>query len=105
MTNNSLSIHIESGDIFYQNFNANENFYCFLPAQQDDQTATVPKRISYCNSFEKYAQSFLPWFSMDDVEKLDLYSHKNAKYLLYRFKDYIETSGGKKTNHQAYLKS
>ena len=105
MTNNSLSIHIESGDIFYQNFNANENFYCFLPAQQDDQTATVPKRISYCNSFEKYAQSFLPWFSMDDVEKLDLYSHKNAKYLLYRFNDYIETSGGKKTNHQAYLKS
>ena len=33
---------------------------------------------------------------MDDVEKLDLYSHKNAKYLLYRFNDYIETSGGKK---------
>ena len=50
MTNNSLSIHIESGDIFYQNFNANENFYNFLPAQQDDQTATVPKQISYCNS-------------------------------------------------------
>ena len=26
MTNNSRSIHIESGSIFYQNFNTNENF-------------------------------------------------------------------------------
>ena len=27
MINNSLSIHIESRNIFYQNFNTNENFY------------------------------------------------------------------------------
>ena len=38
-TNNSLSIHIESGDIFYQNFNTDqnfnmgENFYNFILAQ------------------------------------------------------------------------
>ena len=30
MTNNSLSIHIESGNNFYQNFNTNGNFYNFL---------------------------------------------------------------------------
>ena len=28
--------------------------------------------------------------------------HKNAKYLFYRFNDYIKMSGGKR---QAYLKS
>ena len=75
MTNNSLSIHIESGDIFYQNFKTNGNFYNFLLAQQDDQTVTVPKQITYPNSSEKYTQSFLPLFSIDNVEKLDLYSH------------------------------
>ena len=75
MANNSLSIHVESGDIFYQNFKTNENFYNFLLAQQDDQTVAVPKQISYSNIFEKYTQSFLPLFSTDDVEKLDLYSH------------------------------
>ena len=32
MTNNSLSIHIESGDTFYDNWNTNENFYSFLLA-------------------------------------------------------------------------
>ena len=32
MAYNSLSIHIESGNVFYQNFNSNENFYSFLLA-------------------------------------------------------------------------
>ena len=41
MTNNSLSIHIESGNIFYQNFNTNENFYGFLLAQQDETKAIM----------------------------------------------------------------
>ena len=36
MTNNSSSIHIETGGIFYQNFNTGENFYNLILAQQDD---------------------------------------------------------------------
>lgn len=45
MTLNSLSIHIESGDIFYENFDTGENFYNFLMAQQNDETAFVPKKV------------------------------------------------------------
>ena len=96
MRNNSLFIHIESGDIFYENFNTGENFYNFLIAQQNDQTAAVPKRFSYHHSFEQDTQNFLPSFSLDDVDKFDLYSNKNAKYLFYRFNGYIKMSGGKK---------
>ena len=36
MTNNSLSIHVECKNIFYNNFDTNENFYSFLLAQQDE---------------------------------------------------------------------
>ena len=32
MANNSFSIHVESGDIFYSDFNKKENFYNFLLA-------------------------------------------------------------------------
>ena len=64
--------------------------------QQNDQTANVPKRISYHLSFENYVKNFLPSFSLDDVDILDLYSNKNAKYLFYRFNDFIKKSGGKK---------
>ena len=95
MTNNSLSIHIESGDIVHQNFNTGVNFYNVIVAQQVDQTAPVPKRISYHHSFGKYIQNLLPSFSIDDVEQFDLYAHKNAKYLFYRFNDCIKMSGGK----------
>lgn len=40
MANNSISIHIESGNISYQNFNTNENIYNFILAQQDKTKST-----------------------------------------------------------------
>ena len=78
MTNNSLPIHVESGNVFYQNFNTNENFYSFLLARQDERKSIVPKRVSYSYSFEKYIRSYFPLFSSDDTEKHDLSSNKNA---------------------------
>ena len=91
---NNLSIHIEKGNIFYQNFNTNKNFYSFILAQQDDTKALVPKRISYRHSFEKYTEKFLPSFSIDDVENFDLFANKNSKYLFYKFNDEIEAFEG-----------
>ena len=53
MTNNNLFIHIESGNIFYQNFNTNE-MCSFLLAQQDKTKKLYQKRIAYHHSFETY---------------------------------------------------
>ena len=97
MTNSSLSIHVEFGIIFYQNFNTNQNFYSFLLAQQGETKSIVPKRFSYRYSFEKYIQSYSPSFAIDDTEKCDLYSNKNAKYLFYKFNDWIESKRKRKT--------
>ena len=80
MTQNKLSIHVESGDIFYDNHNTGENFYNFLLSQQNDEAAYVPKKLSYKNSFEAYIGSFLQSFSIDDQEKFDLLAFKNSKY-------------------------
>ena len=54
MVENKLSIHVESGDIFYENQNTGENFYNFLLAQQNDDAAFIPKKFSYRISFENY---------------------------------------------------
>ena len=43
MTQNKISIHVKSGDIFYNNHNTGENFYSFLLSQQNDEAAYVPK--------------------------------------------------------------
>ena len=93
MTQNKLSIHVDSGDIFYDNHNTGENLYSFLLSQQNDEAAYVPKKMSYSNSFEEYISKFLQQFSIDDQEKFDLLSFKNAKYLFYRFNNFIKAYG------------
>ena len=93
MTQNKLSIHADSGDIFYDNHNTEENFYSFLLSQQNDEAAFVPKKFSYSNTFEKYITSFLQNFSIDDQEKFDLLAFKNSKYLFYRFNDFVKMYG------------
>ena len=62
MTNNTFSIHVDSGNILYQNLNRNENCYGFLLAQQDESKRLIHKRISYSHSFEKCMKSF--WLTM-----------------------------------------
>ena len=96
MTSNRLSIHIEDEDIFYENVNTGESSYNFLMTQQNEDAAFIPKNFVYRNTFEKYINSFLPAFSIDDVEKYDLYSNKNSKYLFYRFNDYVKAYGNKR---------
>ena len=93
MTQNKLSIHVESGNIFYDNHNTEENFFIFLLFQQNDEAAYVPKKFSYNDTFEKYITSFLQNFSIDDQEKFDLLAFRNSKYLFYRFNDFVKIYG------------
>ena len=93
MTQNKLSIHVETGDIFYNNHNTEENFYNFLLSQQNDEAVEVPKKFSYSNSFEKYITEFLQKFSVDDQEKFDMLSFKNSKYLFYVFNSFVRLYG------------
>ena len=93
MVENKLSIHVESGDIFYENQNTGENYYKFLLAQENDDAAFIPKTFSYRSSFENYISQFLQASSIDDIEKYDLYTHKNSKYLFCCFNDYIKAYG------------
>ena len=93
MTQNKLSMHVDSGDIFYDNHNTGENFYSFLLSQQSDEATYVPKNFSYRDKFESYISSFLQNFSVDDQEKINLLAFKNSKYLFYRFNDFIKAYG------------
>ena len=72
MASNRLLIHVETGDIFYENHNTGENFYNFLVTQKSEEAAFIPKKFSYRNTFEVYISQFLQTFSLDDVEKKNL---------------------------------
>ena len=47
MQDNSLSIHVETGNAFYDNFNTNESFCHFLHAEQDEKKKKIEK-TNYC---------------------------------------------------------
>ena len=72
MASNRLSMHVKTGDIFYENHNTGENFYNFLVTQKSEEAAFIPKKFSYRNTFEVYISQFLQTFSLDDVEKKNL---------------------------------
>ena len=93
MTQNRLSIHVELGDLFYNNHNTGENFYSFLLSQTNDEAAFLPRKLSYRNDFESYIGTFLQAFSIEDQEKLDLLAFKNSKYLFHRFNDFVKVYG------------
>ena len=89
MQENILFIHVETGNIFYDNFNTNESFYDLL-AQQDENKQIINKRISYPHTFQKNLQQFLQSFDFKEIDKYDLYSNKNANFLFYGFNSYLE---------------
>ena len=60
-------------------------------AQQDETKAIIPKSITYYYSFQKYVKNYLPYFSLDDVKKFDLYENRSSEHLLYKFNDLIES--------------
>ena len=58
MTQNKLSIHVDSGNIFYDNHNTGENFYNFLLSQQNDEAAYVPKKCLTARALRNIFQTF-----------------------------------------------
>ena len=58
-----LSIHIETGNIFYNNYNTNESIDSFLLNQQDETKQAIHATLTYKDSFSNYLKYFL-----DDVD-------------------------------------
>ena len=55
-------------------------------------------RTAYRNTFEKYKFIYIlfPAFSIDDVEKYNVYANKNSEYLFYCLNDYVKAYGSKR---------
>ena len=86
---NMLWIHIETGNIFYNNYNTNESIYSFLLNQQDETKQIIHATLTYRDSFSSYLKYFLYDLDNKTLEKFDFFTHKNVKYLFYKFNDYL----------------
>ena len=84
----TLSIHIGTGNISYENYNINELIFDFLLRQQDETKKIIHATLTYKDSFSNYLRYFLDNIDTETVDKSDFFTNKNVKYHFYMFSDY-----------------
>ena len=89
---NKLKINIESSNIYYDNTDTNEGILDFIFNQQNPVTGDIPYNFTYGNSYKNYFNWLMTGFDSYEKAKLDILKFKNAKYLFYRFNNFLSES-------------
>ena len=85
MQRNKLSIHIEIGNIYYDNVDTGESIYSFFIAQQDHTKKLMSEEFQFFDRYEDYIMNYLTQIETESDDVLDMLSHKNTKFLFYQF--------------------
>ena len=88
---NKLKIHIESGNIFFNNLDTNESIYGFFQQQENQSKAkTKHHHFTFTDNYEDYFEWLVRGFKGNEDQKYNVLTNKNLKYLFYQFNDYLE---------------
>ena len=93
MKENNLSVHIGSGDLYYNGTNTGESIYDFVLAQNDLSKKIVKEKLYYAGTFEDYLSEFLAGFNAETDGQLDILTNKCIKYLFYRYDESFVFAG------------
>ena len=88
-----ISIHIETGNLYYENLNTGESLYHFLLNQQDQKKKLIDASFSHGGSFSEYLTEFLQGKDAEADDRFDMLTNKNVKYLFYRYNDCLLSKG------------
>ena len=92
MIYNKLKIHIETGNIYYDNKDANESILSFLCNQQNPINGIINFDFVYGESYKDYFNWLKHGFDIYQKSKLDILQFKSSKYLFYRWNDILQES-------------
>ena len=84
---NKLKIHIETGNIFFNNLDTSESIYGFFQQQEHQSKAKINFEFSFRDSYEDYFGWLVQGFKENEDQKYDVLTNKNSLYLFYRFND------------------
>ena len=87
---NKLTTHIETGIIYFDNYNTNESIYGFIFIQQGNDQKILKTKFSFKRNFSQYIFEFLAEIKAQDDSKYDMLTNKNSKVLLYRFNNFLQ---------------
>ena len=93
MKENNLSVHIKSGDLYYNGTNTGESIYDFVLAQNDFSKKIVKEKLYFAGTFEDDLSEFLAGFNAEADAQLDTLTNKCIKYLFYRYNESLAFAG------------
>ena len=92
LLNNKLKIHIETGNIYYDDQDTNESILDFFFNQQNPITGVINFDFIYGESYADYFNWLIKGFDSYQKSKLDVLTCKNSKCLFYRYNDILQES-------------
>ena len=101
LEDNKLKIHIETGNIYYDNNDTNESIHNFILAQANPISGEIDHSFTFDRDYTIYFHWLTDAFEETKKNKLDIFTNKNSKFLFYHFNDYLEQNGSqmKKVKH------
>ena len=78
LAKNKMKIHLDTGNIYYDNLNMRESIYSFMHAQQDETKTLMDFELDISDDFEFY----LIIAGITD-DKFDMDMHSTSKFLFY----------------------
>ena len=101
LEDSKLKIHVETGNIYYDNHDTNESIQNFILAQASLASGEIDHSFTFDRDYVTYFQWLTDTFSESRKNKLDIFTNKNSKFLFYHFNDYLEQNGNqiKKIKH------
>ena len=92
LVNNKLKIHIETGNIYYDDQDTNESILDFFFNQQNPITGVINFDFIYGESYADYFNWLIKGFDSYQKSKLDVLTWKNSKCLFYHYNDILQES-------------
>ena len=90
LMDNKLKIHIETGNIYYDNTYTNESLHNFILAQNNPISGEIEHSFTFDRDYVTYFEWLINAFSTSKKERLDIFTNKNSKFFFYHFNDYLQ---------------
>ena len=81
LEDNKLKIHVETGNIYYDNHDTNESIHNFILAQASPVSGEIDHTFTFGRDYVTYFQWLTDAFSESKKNKLDIFINKNSKFL------------------------
>ena len=82
LQSNSLKIHIETGNIYYDDKDTNESIFHFIQNQQNTSKGIIRHDFKFDGNSKEYFKWILNEFDAQEKTSFDVLAHKNVKFLI-----------------------